>query len=167
MGSPAVREEQPRHEGWLQAGGRVEIRARMALSDRSMAALWLSGFEDDPGQLRCGELCVFEIFGSALGPSEAPSAEVGVGVKAFRDPRLTQGFVAPRIALDVADWHTYAVDRDAPEAVFSLDDRVLRRCPAPPAYPLQLMLAVFDFPEQSRGGDDHLVPWLEVDWVGS
>ena len=27
------------------------------------------------------------------------------------------------------------------------------------------MLAVFDFPERSLGGDDHLVPQLEVDWV--
>ena len=35
----------------------------------------------------------------------------------------------------------------------------------PPAYPLQLMLAVFDFPEWSVGDDDHLVPALTVDHV--
>jgi hypothetical protein len=27
------------------------------------------------------------------------------------------------------------------------------------------MVAVFDFPEWSRGDDDDLVPALEVDWV--
>src|SRR6185295_3122654 len=47
----AVLEEQERFEGWLpaagQGGGRVEISARMQLSPRSMAALWMSGFEDD------------------------------------------------------------------------------------------------------------------------
>ena len=51
-----VREEQPRFEGWLPASGHVEIRCRMRLSPRSMGALWLSGFEDDDEQLRCGEL---------------------------------------------------------------------------------------------------------------
>ena len=64
-----VQEEQERFEGWLPTGGRVEISARMDLSPRSMAALWLAGFEDDDDQLRCGELCVFEIFGNALGPT--------------------------------------------------------------------------------------------------
>ena len=28
--------------------GHVEIRCRMTLSPRSMGALWLAGFEDDP-----------------------------------------------------------------------------------------------------------------------
>ena len=92
-----VREEQERFEGWLPTGGRVAIRARMNLSPRSMAALWMSGFEDDPEQLRCGEICVFEIFGNALA-DDPPSAEVGVGIKAFRDPALTQDFAAPRVA---------------------------------------------------------------------
>ena len=67
-----VLEEQERFEGWLPTGGRVEISARMALSHRSMAALWLGGFEDDDEQLRCGELCVFEVFGKDLGPAERP-----------------------------------------------------------------------------------------------
>jgi hypothetical protein len=158
-----VLEEQERFEGWLPSGGRVEVSARMDLSPRSMAALWLSGFEDDDAQERCGELCVFEVFGRALGPGSAPSAEVGVGIKPFRDPALTQDFAAPRIAIDVTEPHLYAVDWDAGEAVFSVDGRVLRRCPRPPTYPLQLMLAVFDFPQWSVGGDDHLVPRLVVD----
>ena len=64
-----VREEQPRFEGWLPpriGPGHVEIRCRMTLSPRSMGALWLAGFEDDPAQLRCGELCVVEIFGKSV-----------------------------------------------------------------------------------------------------
>ncbi|WP_183099360.1 glycoside hydrolase family 16 protein [Nocardioides pelophilus] len=157
-----VREEQPRFEGWLPATGRVAIRARMSLSARSMAALWLSGFEDDPDQLRCGELCVFEVFGRALGPADDPSAEVGVGIKPFRDPALRDDFAAPRLAIDVTTPHTYAVEWDADEAVFTVDDEVVRRCARPPTYPMQLMLAVFDFPEWSTGEDDHLVPELTV-----
>lgn len=161
----AVREEQPRFEGWLPATGRVAIDARMSLSHRSMAALWLAGFEDDPEQLRCGELCVFEVFGRALGPPEAPSAEVGVGIKPFRDPALADDFAAPRVPIDVSVRHTYAVDWDADEAVFTVDGEVVRRCPRPPTYPMQLMIAVFDFPAWSTGDDDHLVPRLVVHQV--
>jgi len=163
-----VREEQERFEGWLPSAAhgraRVEISARMELSPRSMAALWLSGFEDDEAQERCGELCVFEVFGKDLGASGSPSAEVGVGVKAFRDPALTQDFAAPRLAIDVTTPHLYAVDWNSDEAVFSVDGRPVRRCPRPPTYPLQLMLAVFDFPG-STGDDDDLVPRLVVDRV--
>ena len=42
--------------------------------------------------------------------------------------------------------------------MFSVDGAEVRRCPKPPTYPLQLMLALFDFPEWSTGDDDHLVP---------
>ena len=160
-----VTEGQERFEGWLPRSGRVEISARMELSHRSMAALWLAGFEDDDDQLQCGELCVFEVFGNALGPAADPSAEVGVGIKAFRDPALTQDFAAPRIPIDVLEPHVYAVDWDAAEAVFTVDGAVVRRCVRPPAYPMQLMLAVFDFPGWSAGDDGHLVPRLVVDRV--
>jgi hypothetical protein len=160
-----VREAQPHFEGWLLREGHLEIRCRMSISHRSMAALWLAGFEDDPEQLRCGELCVFEVFGNALGPVEEASAEVGVGIKAFRDPALTQDFAAPRLPIDVLEPHLYAVDWDASEATFSVDGAVVRRCPHPPTYPMQLMIAVFDFPEWSTGADDHLVPRLVVDRV--
>jgi hypothetical protein len=160
-----VLEDQERFEGWLPTGGRVEISARMELSPRSMAALFMSGFEDDDAQERCGELCVFEVFGKDLGPVDEPSAEVGVGIKAFRDPALTQDFAAPRVRIDVVEPHLYAVEWDADEAVFSVDGVVLRRCPRPPTYPLQLMLAVYDFPAWSVGDDDHLVPRLVVDRI--
>ena len=157
-----VREEQPRFEGWLPSSGHVQIRCRMTLSPRSMGALWLAGFEDDPEQLRCGELCVVEIFGRSV---QGASCEVGVGIKAFRDPALTQDFDSPRLPIDVAEMHTYAVDWDAEEAVFSVDGDEVRRCPRPPTYPLQLMIAVYDFPEWSVGEDDHPVPELVVDSV--
>jgi Glycosyl hydrolases family 16 len=159
-----VAEEQERFEGWLPSSGRVAIRCAMTISPRSMAAMWLSGFEDDAAQEQCGELCVVEVFGRALS-AVPPSAEVGVGIKAFRDPALRQDFAAPRLPIDVSEMHTYAVDWDADAAVFTVDDQEVRRCPAPPTYPLQAMVAVFDFPEWSTGHDEHLVPELVVDWI--
>ena len=155
-----VREEQPRFAGLLVDGGRVEIRCRADLSPRSMASLWMVGFEDRPE--RCGEICVFEVFGRSVRDG---AAEIGCGLHAFRDPDLTEDFAAPRLPVDVAEPHTYAVAWDRSEAVFTVDGEEVRRCPRPPAYPLQLMLAVFDFPEWSVGDDDHLVPALTVDHV--
>jgi hypothetical protein len=54
---------------------------------------------------------------------------------------------------------------DATEASFSVDGERVRTCRNPPAYRLQVMIAVFDFPEWSRGDDDHLVPAYEIDWI--
>jgi hypothetical protein len=161
-----VQEQQERFEGWLPSpeSGRahVEIRCRMTISQRSMGALWLAGFEDDAEQLRCGELCVVEIFGRSVRDG---SCEVGVGIKAFRDPALTQDFDSPRLPVDPAGFHTYAVDWDEEAAVFTVDGEEVRRCPRPPTYPMQLMVAVYDFPQWSLGDDDHLVPQLVVDHI--
>jgi len=156
-----VREEQPRLESWLPSRGEVAVRCRMEISPRSMAAVWLSGFEESPQE--SGELCVVEVFGKGLEPGR--SAEVGMGIKQLRDPSLVHDFAAPRIPIDVAEWHEYAARWDDDEAVFSVDGDHVRTCRNPPTYPLQVMIAVFDFPEWSRGGDDHLVPAYEIDWI--
>jgi len=156
-----VREAQQRFEGWLQRTGHVAITCRMTLSPRSMAALWLAGWEDDPRD--SGELCVFEIFGRSI--EAGHSAEVGMGTKQLRDPRLVHDFDAPRLSMDVTEDHTFAVDWDADAATFRVDGAVIRGCLRPPTYPLQLMIAVFDFPAWSDGHDDHLVPMLEVDRI--
>jgi len=156
-----VKEAQPRFEGHLQTGGRLEIRCAMDLSPRSMAAFWLVGFEDEP--TRCGEICVTEIFGKDVEPGA--SAAVGMGLHRFRDPDLTEDFAQPRLPIDVAELHTYGVTWDAEEAAFDVDGTEVRRCPHPPTYPMQMMLAVFDFPAWSTGDDGHLVPSITVDHV--
>ena len=89
----------------------------MTISPRSMAAWWMSGFEDRPE--RCGEICVFEVFGDAVEPGR--SAAVGMGLKPFRDPRVADDFAAPRLPLDVAGFHEYAVRWTPQEAAFSVD----------------------------------------------
>ena len=155
-----VQEAQIRLEGWLAAGGTMSIRCRMDLSGRSMAAMWLNGFEDHPQE--SGELCVFEIFGRSV--DGAASAEVGVGVKSLEDPRLRQDFVSPRLPIDVHELHTYAVSWGGGQSVFTVDGRVVHRSPQAPTYPLQIMIAVFDFPNWPAADPDH-VPELVVDWI--
>jgi hypothetical protein len=154
-----VREAQPLFAGWLANSGRFEIRMRMELSARSMGAMWLAGFEEHP--LEAGEICVVEVFGRSVDPGR--SAEIGMGVKAINDPRLTDDFAAPRLDLDVTDYHTYAVEWDASAARFEVDGLMVRACPRPPTYPMQIMIALFDFP--AWGPDLGHEPSLSVDWV--
>lgn len=158
-GRSVVREFQPLFQGFTPRYGRLEMRARGVVTPRSMVAWWMVGLEDRPD--RCAEICVFEVFGDAVEPGR--SAAVGMGLHAFRDPATPEDFAAPRLPIDVAEFHDYAVDWRAEEAAFFVDGELVRTCARPPAYPMQMMVAVFDFPDRSVGGDDGEVPELVVD----
>jgi hypothetical protein len=156
-----VREEQETFWGWTPDPGYVELRARGVISPRSMVAFWMVGLEDRPE--RSAEICVAEIFGNAVRPGE--STAVGMGLHRFRDPAVTEDFDAVRLPIDVAEFHTYAVDWTLDRADFLVDGELVRSCPLPPAYQMQMMLAVFDFPEESTGDDSDAVPSLVVDYL--
>ncbi|MGO4592277.1 glycoside hydrolase family 16 protein [Leifsonia sp. 2TAF2] len=159
-----VREAQQEFRGCLVDHGTVGMRASLYLSPRSMASLWLVGFEDQPE--RSGELCVMEVFGRDV---HEDGALVGMGFHAFRDPRLAEDFERVPLPIDVTEPHAYEAHWDGDEATFRVDGRVLRILGAPPQYPLQLMLAVFDFPEwpDDQARSTAFVPTLSVDrvWV--
>ena len=110
---------------------------------------------------RCAEICVMEVFGDAVVPGE--SAAVGMGLHPFRDPEVA------RTSRRCGCRSTWPSSTPTPGLVVGPGRlpgrRRLVRLPGPPPYPLQLMLAVFDFPDHSVGGDDELVPELVVDWV--
>lgn len=156
-----VQEEQTPFWGWTPDGGLIEVRLRGEVTPRSMVAFWLVGLEQVPEQ--SAEICVAEVFGNAVRPDG--STAVGLGLHAFRDPGVREDFAALRLPLDVADFHTYAADWTPERVDFLVDGEVVRTCQGPPTYPLQAMLAVFDFPEWSTGDDDQAVPLLAVDWV--
>jgi hypothetical protein len=153
-----VREEQPARWGWTPRYGLIEIRARMELSPRSMASLWLSGLEQRPEQ--SGEICVFEIFGDAV---DEGGAAVGQGIKPFRDPSLSWEFDAPRLEIDVREPHVYAANWQPGRVEFLVDDQPVKTVEQAPAYPVQAMVAVFDFTEKAPALEH--VPELAVDWV--
>jgi Glycosyl hydrolases family 16 len=127
-----------------------------------MASAWMVGLEKEPE--RSAEICIFEVFGDALSlHGDAPSAAVGMGVHPFRDPAITDDFTAPRLAIDVAEPHVYAAEWRPGRVDFFVDGEHVRAVDQAPDYPMQLMLAVFDFPEKA-GPDDH-VPQFAVDHV--
>jgi len=139
-----VSTEEPPFWGYTPLYGQISVRARAVLTARSMAAFWLSGIEDTPQH--SGEICVFEVFGDAVGEG---TADVGIGLHKFRDPGLTEDFSAIPLPLDVAEFHTYAVDWAPGTLTFTVDGTVVRQVGQSPNYPVQLMLAVFDFPDKA------------------
>jgi hypothetical protein len=152
-----VREHQPTQRGWMPEYGTIEVRARMDLSPRSMASVWLAGLEDRPE--RSSEINLFEVFG------DAPTA-IGAGIKHFRDPDLTWEFDAPTLAIDVSEHHVYAADWRPGRVDFLVDGEHVKTAEQAPAYPLEIIVAVFDFPEHGQAAEhaDH-VPLLAVDYV--
>jgi len=156
-----VAEKQEAFWGVLPRFGFLQMRARAEISPRSMVAWWLIGRETDPAE--SAEICIFEIFGDAVVPEV--SAEVGMGLHAFRDPRIVEDFATTKLPIDVAEFHTYGVDWRPGRVDFYVDGEHVRTSLGPPEYPMQLMLAVFDFPSRSVGADAGLTPQLVVDWV--
>jgi len=160
-----VREFQPTQWGWTPGYGRIDVRARMDIGPRSMAAVWMVGLEDRPD--RSAEICIVEVFGDAVaGDVDAGrSAAVGMGVHPFRDPALTEEFDAPRLPIDVSEPHVYAADWRPGRVDFFVDGRLTKTVGQAPAYPMQMMIAVFDFPTKGSPADADAVPMLAVDWV--
>lgn len=152
-----LREEQETHWGWTPRYGLLEVRARMDITPRSMAAVWMAGIEDVPQ--RSAEICIFEVFGDALRDG---SAAVGMGVHPFRDPAITDEFEAPRLEIDVSQPHVYAADWQPGRVDFLVDGEHVKTVHQAPDYPMQMMVAVFDFP--AKGGPEH-VPMFAVDVV--
>ncbi|MFI5909921.1 glycoside hydrolase family 16 protein [Dactylosporangium sp. NPDC051541] len=156
-----VREAQAVQWGWTPRYGRLEVRARMELTARSMASVWMVGLEDEPR--RCGEICVFEVFGAAV---DGSGAAVGMGVHPFRDPALHDDFATPRLPIDVAEPHDYAADWRPGRVDFFVDGAHVRTVEQAPDYPMQMMIGVFDFPAHpAAAAHAGHVPLLAIDRV--
>jgi Glycosyl hydrolases family 16 len=159
-----VREAQEEWWGWTPEYGLLEVRARMELSPRSMAGVWMSGLEDRPE--RSAEVLIFEVFGDALATDgDTPSAAVGMGTRKFRDPAMTGDFEAPRLEIDVTRFHDYAVEWRPGRVDLLVDGRRVKTIEEAPDYPMQMMVALFDFPDQADAAPPDHVPMLAVDHV--
>jgi hypothetical protein len=151
MGSPVgqhrfrtgliVREEQDEARLWLPHFGVIEARARGIRHPSAMVALWPIGFEDQ--RANCGEICVFEIFGSEI---DDDGGLVGVGVKPQRDPRLAMDFEKVRVDGDLTGFHDYAVEWLPDRLRFFIDGRLVKVVEQAIDYPVQLMLDVYELP---------------------
>jgi hypothetical protein len=82
-------------------------------------------------------------------------------VHRFRDPKLREEFAARAHPIDVTVNHRYAVDWRPGRVDFFVDDVMINSVGQAPAYPMQLILGVFDFPDRARP-DETRVPVPEL-----
>jgi Glycosyl hydrolases family 16 len=136
-----VREAQRNVRLYTPRYGRVEMRAKALDDPRTMVSLWLIGYEDEPA--RSAEICVCEIFGRDVGPGHAA---VGMGVHPFGDPSIVDDFSAERVDMDAREFHVYAAEWTSEQVEFFVDGEAVRTVPQAPAYPMQLMLGIYEFP---------------------
>lgn len=137
---------QPTRRLWTPSAGMVEATVRASGDPTCMLAVWLVGFEEGSAQ-RSGEICVAELFGSAIGKDRS---QVRLGVKAHHDPRLRTDMVDLMLDLDATEQHTYAAEWDARRVRFYVDDSLVRTVDQGLDYPLQLMVDLFEFPTGDR-----------------
>ncbi len=162
--SPAavVREAQRNVQLYTPQYGLVEMRARASDDPLTMVAFWMIGYEDEPE--RSAEICVCEIFGRDVGPD---SAAVGMGVHPFGDPGIVDEFSVETVAIDAREFHVYAADWTPESVSFSIDDRPVKIVEQSPAYPMQLMLGIYEFREHDTAspGDGAYPKEFVVDYV--
>ena len=157
-----VREGQEAAALYTPQYGLIECRARAIADPANMVALWLIGFEDRPE--RSAEILVFEIFGRDVSPE---SVDVGMGVHPFGDPLIVDDFKQVTLRLDAREFHDYAVEWTPERVRFFADEQQVREVAQSPAYPMQLMLNVYelaDGPEPASAADRYPKEFL-VDWV--
>ena len=144
-----VREEQPARSLYTPMYGLFELRARFGDDPTTMAALWMIGYEDEPE--RSAEICIAEIFGRDVGPSETG---IGMGVHPFHDPTIRDEFATVSLPIDARESHLYAAQWTPKSVAFYVDDNLVKLVRQSPAYPMQFMLDIFEFrdAEAARAG---------------
>jgi len=139
-----VREAQRNTRLYLPHYGRIALRAKALDDPRSMVALWMIGYGDEPE--RSAEICVCEIFGRDVA---ADRAKVGMGVHPFGDPRIVDDFAAVEVGIDVREFHEYAAGWEPGHTAFFVDGELVKTVGQAPDYPMQLMLGVYEFPGEN------------------
>lgn len=135
-----VREAQASRALYTPRYGIVEVRARALDDPANMVALWLIGVEDEPSH--SAEICVCEIFGRDVAPA---AARIGMGVHPFGDSAIRDEFTAQRVAIDAREPHWYAAEWTPERVSFYVDERLVTVVEQSPAYPMQVMLSIYEF----------------------
>jgi hypothetical protein len=141
-----VREPQDRQRLYVPRYGYFEMRAKAAASRLNQVGLWLVGFGDRPE--RSGRICVCEISGGFAGTR---STRIGYGVHAAGDPALADAWFTDFVPIDATEFHIYAAEWTPRHVDVFVDDRLLRRIPQSPAYPMQVMLGIYERPDAPAG----------------
>ena len=157
-----VREHQEAVRLYTPHYGLVECRARAIADPANMVALWLIGYEDRPE--RSAEILVFEIFGRDV---TATTAGIGMGLRHFADPSITDDVETVTVSTDATEFHDYAVEWTPGHVRLFVDERLVREVAQSPTYPMQLMLNVYELAEgrEPASSPESYPKEFLVDWV--
>ncbi len=139
-----VRQAQPAARLYTPQYGLVELRAKAVDDPRCMVALWMIGYEDQPD--RSAEICICEVFGRNV---TADRVGVGMGVHPFGDPAIREEFSVEDLRIDARQFHVYAAEWTPQYVAFFVDHRLVKTVEQSPAYPMQLMLGIYEFPDDA------------------
>jgi hypothetical protein len=135
-----VREAQQPSLLYTPRYGLFELTARALADPANLVALWMIGVEDEPD--RSAEICVMEIFGRDVEPG---GVLVGMGIHPFRDPSIRDEFEQVPLRIDAREPHTYAAEWTPDWIAFYVDEALAKVVAQSPAYPMQLMLNIYEF----------------------
>jgi hypothetical protein len=124
---------------WAPTAGRIDVTVTATRASGCMLAAWLIGTEQDSPD-HSGEICVFEIDASAIGPTTTARS----GLKAHHDPRLRTDMAEVELPFDASERHTWTVIWGPGETTIGCQNRVVRRIEQAPAYRLFVMLDLFE-----------------------
>lgn len=142
----SVRTATPTRLHWAPRAGRVEVTVSASTDSRCMVAAWLVGTEH-LAPADAGEICLFEIDGSAVGPRTSARC----GVKAHGDGRLTTDMAEVEVPVNAAQPHTWTAIWGDGRTAIGCDGIIVRELAQAPDYPLFLMLDLFEI--GPPGGD--------------
>jgi hypothetical protein len=135
-----VREEQPNVALYTPQYGLFEARVRALDDPANMVALWMIGYEDEPH--RSAEICIFELFGRDV---RTDRCQVRMGVHPFADPSISDEFGSIELPIDARRPHDYAAQWTPDWVAFYVDGALAKVVRQSPAYPMQVMLDIFEF----------------------
>jgi hypothetical protein len=141
-----VRTATPTRRLWTPSSGEVEVVVSASPDPTCMVGIWLVGFEESSPD-DSGEICLAELFGDQVGPD---GSTVRLGIKAHHDPRLRTDLADVRLPLDATAPHAYAAHWDATGVRLLVDGAEVWTSDQVLAYPLQLMIDLFEFPAGPR-----------------
>lgn len=132
---------------WAPSGGRVDVTVSASTDDGCMTAAWLVGTEHLSAG-HAGEICLFEIDADKIAPARTAAR---CGVKAHHDTSLVTDMAEVVVPIDASAPHTWTALWGDGETVIGCEGQVVRRVEQAPAYPLFLMIDLFEIGERGAG----------------
>lgn len=141
-----VRTEQPSLRLYTPVHGYIEAKMRASDDPRTMLAFWLVGHEGTSAE-DSGEICIVEIPGDGV---SSHGSTLRMGIKAHNDSRIADDMVELSPGIDARAWHTYGAEWTPDGVRFFVDREIVYESPQRLAYPLQLMVDLFEFPDDEN-----------------